>query len=107
MACSTVWLADFLNLATTACTQTVGKNRRINVRVVKKNLLVGCETQRIGLCSIADAGHVECCWRRVAEWLAANLPGQVNLRSGFWPAWHRRARRITADGFDAGSDRGN
>jgi uncharacterized Fe-S radical SAM superfamily protein PflX len=25
----------------------------------------------------------------VAEWLAENLPGvKVNLRSGFWPAWH-------------------
>ena len=27
----------------------------------------------------------------VAEWLAAELPGvKVNLRSGFWPAWHAR-----------------
>ena len=34
-------------------------------------------------------GHVECCWRPVAEWLAEHLPGvKVNLRSGFWPAWH-------------------
>jgi len=34
-------------------------------------------------------GHVDCCWRPVAEWLAENLPGvKVNLRSGFWPAWH-------------------
>jgi putative pyruvate formate lyase activating enzyme len=34
-------------------------------------------------------GHIECCWRPVAEWLADNLPGvKVNLRSGFWPAWH-------------------
>jgi uncharacterized Fe-S radical SAM superfamily protein PflX len=25
----------------------------------------------------------------VAEWLAKNLPAvKVNLRSGFWPAWH-------------------
>ncbi len=34
-------------------------------------------------------GHVECCWCPVAEWLAENLPGvKVNLRFGFWPAWH-------------------
>lgn len=33
-------------------------------------------------------GHLDCCWRPVAEWLAENLPGvKVNLRSGFWPAW--------------------
>jgi uncharacterized Fe-S radical SAM superfamily protein PflX len=34
-------------------------------------------------------GHVDCCWRPVAHWLAAELAGvKVNLRSGFWPAWH-------------------
>jgi putative pyruvate formate lyase activating enzyme len=39
-------------------------------------------------------GHVECCWRSVAEWLGRNLPGvKVNLRSGFWPAWHARWHR--------------
>jgi putative pyruvate formate lyase activating enzyme len=36
-------------------------------------------------------GHVDCCWRPVAEWLNSALPGvKVNLRSGFWPAWHAR-----------------
>ena len=39
-------------------------------------------------------GHVECCWRPVAEWLAENLPlVKVNLRAGFWPAWHARRHR--------------
>ena len=34
-------------------------------------------------------GHLECCWRPIAVWLANNLPGvKVNLRSSFWPAWH-------------------
>lgn len=34
-------------------------------------------------------GHVECCWRPIAGWLAEHLPGvKVNLRPGFWPAWH-------------------
>jgi putative pyruvate formate lyase activating enzyme len=36
-------------------------------------------------------GHVDCCWRPVAAWLAAELPGvKVNLRAGFWPAWQSR-----------------
>ena len=36
-------------------------------------------------------GHLKCCWRPVAEWLSENLPGvKVNVRSGFWPAWHAR-----------------
>ena len=43
-------------------------------------------------------GHVECCWRPVAEWLGENLPGvKVNLRSGFWPAW-KSARHVELDG---------
>ena len=47
-------------------------------------------------------GHVECCWRPVAEWLAENLPGvKVNLRSGFWPAWqaarHAELRRTVSE----------
>ncbi|MBI2929709.1 MAG: radical SAM protein [Verrucomicrobia bacterium] len=33
-------------------------------------------------------GHVECCWRPVAKWLATHLPGvKVNLRTAFWSAW--------------------
>lgn len=39
-------------------------------------------------------GHVECCWRPVAKWLAKHLPGvKVNLRAGFWPAW-QAARHV-------------
>jgi putative pyruvate formate lyase activating enzyme len=34
-------------------------------------------------------GHIDCCWQPIAQWLAQNLPGvKINLRSGFWPAWH-------------------
>ena len=33
-------------------------------------------------------GHVECCWRPIAAWLAAELPGvKVSLRTEYWPAW--------------------
>jgi putative pyruvate formate lyase activating enzyme len=36
-------------------------------------------------------GHLECCWKPVANWLAAELPGvKTNLRAGFWPAWQSR-----------------
>jgi putative pyruvate formate lyase activating enzyme len=47
-------------------------------------------------------GHLDCCWRPVAGWLAENLPGvKVNLRSGFWPAWksarHAELRGTASD----------
>ena len=33
-------------------------------------------------------GHVECCWRPIAAWLAAELPGvKVSLRTEYWPSW--------------------
>ena len=33
-------------------------------------------------------GHVECCWRLIAAWLAEELPGvKVSLRTEYWPAW--------------------
>jgi putative pyruvate formate lyase activating enzyme len=38
-------------------------------------------------------GHVECCWKPAAEWLAEHLPAtKVSLRFGYWPAW--KAARI-------------
>jgi pyruvate-formate lyase-activating enzyme len=36
-------------------------------------------------------GHLECCWKPVAAWLARQMPGvKVSLRTGFWPAWRSR-----------------
>lgn len=38
-------------------------------------------------------GHVECCWKPVAAWIAEHLPmAKVSLRFGYWPAW--KAERI-------------
>jgi len=49
-------------------------------------------------------GHVDCCWSAIAEWLAAELSGvKVNLRSGFWPAWHA-ARHSELDGTVSSDD---
>jgi putative pyruvate formate lyase activating enzyme len=31
-------------------------------------------------------GHVECCWRPVAEWISRHLPDvKVSLRDAYWP----------------------
>jgi len=82
-----VWLADF-KFGNDACTQRLAKTPDY-VRVVKENLLWAAKHSELIVRHLLMPGHVECCWRPVAEWLAANLPGvKVNLRSGFWPAWH-------------------
>jgi len=59
--------------------------------VVRANLLWADEDSRLIVRHLLMPGHVECCWKPVAQWLAAELPRvRVNLRYGFWPAWHSR-----------------
>ena len=82
-----VWLADF-KFGNDACALRLAKVPDY-VRVVAENLLWANEHNELIVRHLLMPGHVDCCWQPVAEWLAGNLPGvKVNLRSGFWPAWH-------------------
>jgi putative pyruvate formate lyase activating enzyme len=82
-----VWLADF-KFGNDACAQRLAKVSSY-VRIVQENLLWADEHSELMVRHLLMPGHVECCWQPVAAWLAENLPGvKVNLRSGFWPAWH-------------------
>jgi putative pyruvate formate lyase activating enzyme len=84
-----VWLADF-KFGNNACAQRLAKVPDY-VRGVRENLRWANEHSELIVRHLLMPGHVECCWRPVAEWLAENLPGvKVNLRAGFWPAWHAR-----------------
>ncbi len=81
-----VWLADF-KFGNNACAQRLAKTPDY-VRVVRDNLLWANGHSELIVRHLLLPGHVECCWRPVAAWLAENLPDvKVNLRSGFWPAW--------------------
>ena len=81
-----VWLADF-KFGNDDCARRLAKVSDY-VRVVRENLLWANEHSELIVRHLLMPGHVECCWRPAAEWLAAALPGvKVNLRSGFWPAW--------------------
>jgi putative pyruvate formate lyase activating enzyme len=82
-----VWLADF-KFGNDGCAQRLAKITDY-VRVVQENLLWANEHSELIVRHLLMPGHIDCCWKPVAEWLAENLPGvKVNLRSGFWPAWH-------------------
>lgn len=82
-----VWLADF-KFGNDVCAQRLAKVSDY-VRVVQENLLWADAHSELIVRHLLMPGHVECCWRPVAEWLAENLPDvKVNLRTGFWPAWH-------------------
>ena len=81
-----VWLADF-KFGNDDCARRLA-NISDYTSVVQENLLWANESSELIVRHLLMPGHVECCWRPVAEWLADNLPGvKVNLRSGFWPAW--------------------
>ena len=84
-----VWLADY-KFGNDTCAQRLAKVPDY-VRFVQENLRWAAGHSELIVRHLLMPGHVECCWKPVAEWLAAELPGvKVNLRSGFWPAWHAR-----------------
>ena len=52
------------------------------------NLLWAARNTRLIVRHLLMPGHLDCCWRPVAAWIAANLPEvEVSLRTGFWPGW--------------------
>src|SRR5262249_23699430 len=82
-----VWLADF-KFGNDTCARRLAKISDY-MRVVRENLLWANVHSALIVRHLLMPGHIECCWRAVAEWLAENLPHvKVNLRAGFWPAWH-------------------
>ncbi len=81
-----VWLADY-KFGNDACAQRLARTPGYSA-IVRENLLWARDHTELIVRHLLMPGHVECCWRRVAEWLAANLPGvKTSLRAGFWPAW--------------------
>jgi len=82
-----VWLADF-KFGNDACAQRLAKVPNY-IAVMRENLLWANTHSELIVRHLLMPGHLDCCWRPVAEWLADELPDvKVNLRAGFWPAWH-------------------
>jgi putative pyruvate formate lyase activating enzyme len=87
-----VWLADF-KFGNDECAQRLAKIPGYT-GIVRENLLWANAHSELIVRHLLMPGHIDCCWEPVAEWLAENLAGvKVNLRSGFWPAWHARRHR--------------
>ena len=84
-----VWCVDY-KFGNDACADRLAQVPDYT-RVLRENLVWAAGQGDLIVRHVIMPGHVECCWRPVAEWLAAELPGvKVNLRSGFWPAWQAR-----------------
>lgn len=87
-----VWLADF-KFGNDGCARRLAKIQDYT-QIVTENLLWAHAHSELIVRHLLMPGHVRCCWESVAAWLAQNLPdAKVNLRTGFWPAWHARLHR--------------
>jgi putative pyruvate formate lyase activating enzyme len=84
-----IWVADFKFGNDQCARRLAGVNGYL--RIVRENLLWANRHTRLLVRHLLMPGHVDCCWKPVAEWLAAHLPDvRVSLRTAFWPAWHSR-----------------
>ena len=84
-----LWCVDY-KFGNDACAERVAQVPDYT-RVVRENLVWAAGQGDLIVRHLLMPEHVECCWRPVAEWLAAELPAvKVGLRTGFWPAWQSR-----------------
>jgi len=94
-----IWVADF-KFGNDACAERLA-NVRGYIAVIRENVLWAYEQSDLIVRHLLMPGHLECCWRPIAEWLALELPDvKVSLRAGYWPAWqadrHPELRRTLA-----------
>ncbi len=91
-----IWVAD-LKFGNDTCAKRIARVDNYGA-IVRENLLWASGRTRLIVRHLLMPGHLDCCWRPVASWLAAELPGaEVSLRTGFWPGWfsHRHAELRT------------
>jgi putative pyruvate formate lyase activating enzyme len=94
-----VWLADY-KFGNDGCAARLAGVERYTA-VTRENLLWAVEHSELIVRHLLMPGHVDCCWLPCAEWLGKLKGVKVNLRTGFWPAWH--ARRHAELGHPASS----
>lgn len=64
-------------------------------RLIRENLVWAARHSELIVRHLLMPGHLDCCWARVATWLAAKLPGiKVSLRDGFWPRFDAADKQL-------------
>lgn len=95
------YIADF-KFGNDACAASIAGVSRYT-EVVKRNLLLASATAKVIVRHLVMPGHIECCLRPVAQWMAAHLPeADFTLMHGYSPAWRAvgdasLGRFVTAD----------
>ncbi|MDB6076349.1 MAG: Radical superfamily protein [Akkermansiaceae bacterium] len=81
-----VWVVDF-KFGCDACAAELSRTPGYTAAVCE-TLLWAAEHTDLIIRHLLLPGHVECCWRPAAEWIASRLPlAKVSLRAGYWPSW--------------------
>ena len=81
-----LYVADF-KFGNDACARRLAGIDRYT-EVVTRNLLLAAPRAELLVRHLVMPGHVECCLRPVAQWLALNLPEvAVTVMLGYVPAW--------------------
>lgn len=84
-----VWLADY-KFGNDGCAERLAGIGDYQ-RHVQDTLLWADQASELIIRHLLMPGHVDCCWKPIARWIAINLPStKVSLRCGFWPAWKAR-----------------
>ncbi len=79
-----VWVADYKFGNDTCARRLAGVSHY--TEVVRENLAWAAGQTSLIVRHLLMPGHVDCCWRPIAAWLASALPGvKVSLREEFWP----------------------
>jgi pyruvate-formate lyase-activating enzyme len=81
------WLVDF-KFGNDRCGERLARVSQY-LAAVRANLAWAQPRTNLIVRHLLMPGHLRCCWKPVAAWIARELPGvKVSLRTGFWPAWH-------------------
>lgn len=81
-----LYIADF-KFGNNACASRLAGLDRY-VEVVERNLLLASKHSRVLVRHLLMPGHLDCCFRPVATWLAEHLPeAPFTLMTGYVPAW--------------------
>ncbi len=90
-----VWIVDY-KFGADSCATALSRTPDYTA-AVRETLCWAARRSDLIIRHLLMPGHLECCWRPIATWIAAHLPGaKVSLRLGYWPAW-QAARRPPLD----------
>ena len=84
-----VYVADF-KFGNDDCADRIARVKNYTA-IVTRNLKIAAEQSDLIVRHLLLPGHMDCCFRRIIEWLKAEMPNvKFSLRDGYQPRWQAR-----------------